>query len=62
MQMISMNKQRLFPAVISMATVFLFSGCNAVEAIFKAGMWWAFFLVAVVVVLILWIISKVKRK
>jgi uncharacterized membrane protein YvlD (DUF360 family) len=57
-----MSKQRLFPLVISMAVVFLLSGCTVVEGIFKAGMWWAFFLVAVVVVLILWIIAKARKK
>jgi hypothetical protein len=38
------------------------SGCGAVETIFKAGMWWAFFLVGLVVVLILWIVSKARKK
>ena len=57
-----MSKQILFPVVISMAFIFLLSGCNVVEGIFKAGMWWAFFLVAVVVVLILWIIAKARKK
>ncbi|HRP58162.1 phosphatidate cytidylyltransferase [Agriterribacter sp.] len=57
-----MRKQRSFPVMISMAAIFLFSGCTVVEGIFKAGMWWAFFLVAVVVVLILWIIAKARKK
>lgn len=56
-----MGKQKSFPA-ISIAVVFLLSGCTVVEGIFKAGMWWAFFLVAVVVVVILWIVSKARRK
>ena len=39
----------------------LLSSCGAVETIFKAGMWWAFFLVGLVVVLILFLISKAKK-
>jgi hypothetical protein len=38
------------------------SSCGAVETIFKAGMWWAFFLVGLVIVIILVVISKVKKK
>jgi hypothetical protein len=37
------------------------SSCGAVETIFKAGMWWAFFLVGLVIVVILVIVSKVKK-
>jgi len=39
----------------------LLSSCGAVETIFKAGMWWAFFLVGLVVVLILFFVSKAKK-
>lgn len=39
----------------------LLSSCGAVETIFKAGMWWAFFLVGLVVILILVFISKSKK-
>lgn len=42
-------------------TMIAFSSCGAVETIFKAGMWWAFFLVGLVIVLVLVVISKVKR-
>jgi hypothetical protein len=43
-------------------TLFVLSGCGAVETIFKAGMWWAFFLVGLVIVIILVIVSKVRKK
>lgn len=36
-------------------------GCSVVEGIFKAGMWWAFFLVFVVIFIIGWIFFK-RRK
>ncbi len=42
-------------------TMVFFSSCGVVEGVFKAGMWWAFFLVALVVVLILWIVSKTRK-
>jgi len=37
------------------------SGCGAIETIFKAGMWWAFFLVGLVVVIIIVIIAKLRK-
>lgn len=37
------------------------SSCGAVETIFKAGMWWAFFLVGLVVILVLILIAKAKK-
>lgn len=40
----------------------LFAGCGAVETIFKAGMWWAFFLVALVIVIVVVIARKVGKK
>jgi hypothetical protein len=43
-------------------TLTILSSCGAVETIFKAGMWWAFFLVGLVIVIILVIVSKVRKK
>jgi hypothetical protein len=37
------------------------SSCGAIETIFKAGMWWAFFLMGLVVVLIIVIVSKLRK-
>jgi hypothetical protein len=37
------------------------SSCGAVETIFKAGMWWAFFLVGLVVIVILVLVSKFRK-
>jgi len=42
-------------------TIVALSSCGVAETIFKAGMWWAFFLVALAIVLILVVVSKVKR-
>lgn len=38
------------------------SSCGAIETVFKAGMWWAFFLVAVVVGIVVFIASKAGKK
>ena len=43
-------------------TMIVLSGCGAVETIFKAGMWWAFFLVGLIVVIILVVVSKTRKK
>ncbi|MFT3949390.1 MAG: hypothetical protein QM763_20670 [Agriterribacter sp.] len=48
------------PLLLILCVSFL-SSCTAVETIFKAGMWWAFFLVGLVVILILWIVFKTKK-
>ncbi|MBC7949713.1 MAG: phosphatidate cytidylyltransferase [Chitinophagaceae bacterium] len=37
------------------------SSCGAVETIFKAGMWWAFFLVGLIIVVILIVVSKARK-
>ncbi len=37
-----------------------FQSCSAIEGIFKAGMWWAFILVGLVIVAILWLLRKSK--
>jgi hypothetical protein len=38
------------------------SSCGVVETVFKAGMWWAFFLVGLAIALILFIGYKVRKK
>lgn len=42
--------------------IVVLSGCGAIKTIFEAGMWWAFFLVAVVIILIVFIASKFRKK
>jgi len=39
----------------------ILSSCGVVETVFKAGMWWAFFLVGVFIVIIAIIISKLRK-
>lgn len=45
---------------ILLLSALMFSSCEMVEGIFKAGMIWGIFLVVLVVVLIIWIIRKAK--
>jgi hypothetical protein len=49
--------KRFYGFIFLLMTLF-YGSCAAVEAIFKAGMWWGIFLVVVVIGLIFWIISK----
>jgi hypothetical protein len=42
-------------------TLLALSSCGAVETIFKAGMWWAFFLVSLVVVVIILVAAKMRK-
>ena len=36
------------------------TGCEAVNTIFKAGMWWGFLLVGAVIDLIIWLFTRGK--
>jgi hypothetical protein len=55
--------KRRFPFLIFFLylNLMFLSSCGAVETIFKAGMWWAFFLVGLVIVLILFFVFKSKK-
>jgi len=37
------------------------TSCEAIGTIFKAGMWWAFILIAGVIGLVLWLFSRGKN-
>ncbi|MDC8101216.1 MULTISPECIES: phosphatidate cytidylyltransferase [Chryseobacterium] len=45
-------------AILSLLTL---TSCEAVETIFKAGMWWGIILVCAIVVILLLIFSKGKN-
>lgn len=47
---------------ILLFTLITLNSCGAIETIFKAGMWWAFFLVALVLFVVIWIVGKARRK
>ena len=45
-------------AVFALMTL---TSCDAIGTIFKAGMWWAFILIAGVIGLIIWLFSRGKN-
>lgn len=51
-----------FYVIFLLLPLIFLSSCSAVETIFKAGMWWAFFLVGLGVVIVLYIVYKLKKK
>lgn len=54
-----MNIKRYFPlALVALLTTTLAS-CQAIEGIFKAGVWSGIIIVVVVLALIIWVISKI---
>ncbi|WP_194181586.1 hypothetical protein [Faecalibacter rhinopitheci] len=55
-----MNNKIYLPIMFSL--MLLLTSCSAIEGIFKAGMWWAFFLVFIVLAVIFWVISKFNKK
>ncbi len=54
-----MTKQSYY--LMLLAAIPVLSSCEAIGTIFKAGMWWGFILVILVVGLILWIVSKSRK-
>jgi hypothetical protein len=57
-----MNSKVPFVLFFLYVNLVFLSSCGAVETIFKAGMWWAFFLVGLVIALILFVMYKARRK
>jgi hypothetical protein len=57
-----MNSKVPFVLFFLYVNLLFLSSCGVVETIFKAGMWWAFFLVGLVVVLLLWVVFKARKK
>ncbi|WP_084111013.1 phosphatidate cytidylyltransferase [Chryseobacterium taiwanense] len=46
---------------IIMLCLFSLTSCEAVETIFKAGMWWGIILVVGIIGIILWLFSRGKN-
>lgn len=49
-------KTNFFAVIALVLFGFTLQSCELAEGIFKAGMWWAFILIALVVGLILWLL------
>ncbi|KQT17631.1 phosphatidate cytidylyltransferase [Chryseobacterium sp. Leaf404] len=46
---------------MSMFSLMLLTSCEAVETIFKAGMWWGIIVVVGILGIILWLFSRGKN-
>ncbi len=46
---------------ITILSLLTLTSCEAIETIFKAGMWWGIILVVGVVAIILWLFSRGKN-
>jgi hypothetical protein len=49
---------KAFYSLILVLLAMFYTGCSAIETIFKVGMWWGIILVVGVIALIFFIISK----
>lgn len=50
--------KKLFTGSLAIVLISLLTSCEAVNTIFKAGMWWAFILIFGGVALVIWLVSK----
>lgn len=50
--------KKITSSLIILSASFMLQSCELVEGIFKAGMWWAFFLVALVVIGLFWLLRR----
>jgi len=57
-----MKQRILYYPLLLILIAFLFSGCEVVGGIFKAGMWFAFIIVGIILALIIYFVSKARRK
>ncbi|WP_226064691.1 phosphatidate cytidylyltransferase [Kaistella polysaccharea] len=46
---------------LAIFALFTLTGCDAIGTIFKAGMWWAFFLIGAVIAVIIWLFTRGKN-
>ena len=54
-------KKHITKTILLFLVMILFSSCDLVEGIFKAGMGVGIFLVIIVIALIVWAISRFKK-
>jgi len=52
---------KLLPGIFIFLLSVTLSSCGAIETIFKAGMWWAIFLIAIVIGVILYVVYKARK-
>ena len=54
-------KNKYVSLMLLSSTILLFSGCEAIAGIFKAGVWSGVIMVAVVIALIVFVIAKMGK-
>ena len=54
-------KKNLTLIVLLASAIFLLSSCQAIGDVFKTGMWAGVIVVVAVVVLVLWLIGKMRK-
>ena len=58
-----MNKYNLTKIVaLSLLLMFTLNSCEAIGAIFKAGVWVGIIIIVIILIIIFWIIRKVSNK
>lgn len=57
-----MKNTNLFRAITLLIISFLFTSCEVIEGIFKAGMGFGIFIVVAILVVIVYIIGKLTKK
>jgi len=55
------SSNKLVVGVLMFFSIFSLSSCEAIGGIFKAGMWMGVILVVVVIALVLWLMSKMRK-
>jgi uncharacterized membrane protein YkvI len=54
-------KKNIFLIAILITAAVMFSSCQAIGDIFKAGMWVGVIVVVLIVALVLWLIGKARK-
>lgn len=52
--------KKYFTITLALSFLMMLTSCEAVETIFKAGMWWGIILVVLVIGLIIWLFTRGK--
>lgn len=57
-----MNKQKLFNLIPFFVILMLLSSCSVIGGIFKAGVWVGVLGIVIVLIIIIWLVSKATKK
>jgi Ni,Fe-hydrogenase III small subunit len=57
-----MNRNKLFELVPYFRLVLLLSSCSVIGGIFKAGVWVGVIGIVIILIIIIWLVSKATKK